>query len=162
MECVCVCFSILGAGRAHLLPPPPTPGRAFCSPMMYETASPLEYHRNMTAAQQRCPVMETDGMAPALLTLSTTMIELARHSRLRQGPLASVGRGPRKRGLHLLAAHVCRPRWVPPPPDRWMDEQMTYGRMRGGCSDGRRPAQVFVKRPTVDGSHRPLLPVGNS
>ncbi|TNN26748.1 hypothetical protein EYF80_063114 [Liparis tanakae] len=76
--------------------------------MMYETASPLEYHRNTTAEQRRRPIMETDGTAPAPFTLSTTKIELARHSRLRRGPLDSSERGPRKRVLNLTAAHVCR------------------------------------------------------
>lgn len=85
--CVCVCVSQgqEGPTSSHLLSPHP-PSQALCSLMMYETASPLEYHRNTTAAQQRCPIMETDGMAPTLFTLSTTKIELARHSRLRRGP----------------------------------------------------------------------------
>ncbi|KAG7226574.1 hypothetical protein INR49_003731 [Caranx melampygus] len=83
--------------------------RPLCSLMMYETASPLEYHRNTTVEQQHCPIMETDGTAPALFTLSTTKIELAWHSRLRQGP--------RKRGLNLTAAHVCQSHWILPCPD---------------------------------------------
>lgn len=72
--CVCVC----GAGRPHLhslhthTPPPPT---SLFVLMMYETASPLDYHRNMTALLHRCPIMETDGTAPALFTLFTTGIE---------------------------------------------------------------------------------------
>ncbi|KAK9529920.1 hypothetical protein VZT92_011466 [Zoarces viviparus] len=101
--------------------------------MMYETAAPLEYHRNTTAEQQHCPIMETDGTAPALVTLSTTKIELAQHSRLLRGPWTSSERGPRKRVLNLTAAHVCRPRWVPPRPDRWMDGWVTYG-WTGTCT----------------------------
>lgn len=88
-EGVGVCVSQGQEGPTSSVQPP---GQALCSLMMYETASPLEYHRNMTAEQQRCPIMETDGTAPALFTLSTTKIELARHSRLRQGPQTALRR----------------------------------------------------------------------
>lgn len=61
----------------------------------------------------------------------------------------SFGRGTRKRRFNLTAALVCRPLWVPPPPDRWMDGRMMYERMEGWM-DGRGPVQVFVSWVTVE------------
>lgn len=63
--------------RGRKAPPPlPAPPASFFVLMMYETASPLDYYRNMTALLHHCLIMETDGTAPALFTLSTTRIGL--------------------------------------------------------------------------------------
>lgn len=108
---VCVCVCRTGS---------PLPlGQALCSLMMYETGSPLEYHRNMTAEQQRSSIMETDGTAPTLLTLSRTKTESARHCRIQQSPWKAL--------TGALVSEDSTWQWpvsVPPQPDRWIDEGM--------------------------------------
>lgn len=70
---VCECVYL----RGRKAPPPlPAPPASLFVLMMYETASPLDYYRNMTALLHHCLIMETDGTAPALFTLSTTRIRL--------------------------------------------------------------------------------------
>lgn len=102
---MCVCVYLRSRKAQPPLPAPPV--RPFVV-MMYETASPLDYHRNMTVLLHCSPIMETDGTAPALFTLSTTGIRLVTLQAL-NGPKDRFGRGAHWERFSVMVAHVCLP-----------------------------------------------------